>query len=73
MTEVEDGMIIYDERTDRVHYLNSTAAVVLQLCDGERTPDEITRICVRLFDLELQPTAEINECLAKLESEGLVS
>lgn len=72
MTEVDDGMIIYDERSDRVHYLNSTAAVVLQLCDGQRTLPDIAAICAQLFELEVQPLDEIQDCLLHLEREGLV-
>ncbi|MGH9028848.1 MAG: hypothetical protein ACRDV4_04455, partial [Acidimicrobiales bacterium] len=35
VNEVPDGLVIYDEKTDRVHYLNLTAALVFCLCTGE--------------------------------------
>ena len=72
VTEIEDGLIIYQESTDRVHYLNSTASVVLQLCNGSRTVEEIVTSVERLFDLDDAPAAEVGDCLARLEREGLV-
>jgi hypothetical protein len=33
----EDGFIIYQPEQDRVHYLNHTAVLVLELCNGKNT------------------------------------
>lgn len=38
---VEDGYLAYNAAHDQVHELNSTAALLAELCDGQRTPDEI--------------------------------
>ncbi len=39
--EVGDEVIVHDPLHDKVHVLNRTAAFVLRLCDGTRTPDQI--------------------------------
>lgn len=48
LRELEAELVIYDPVTDRTALLNSTAAGVLELCDGTRTvpqlEDEIRRI-----------------------------
>jgi hypothetical protein len=36
---VADGYIVYDKEADRVHYLNQTASLILELCNGEHEPD----------------------------------
>jgi len=72
VNETEDGLIIYAPSTDRVHHLNATASVVLQLCDGSRSPGEIADGVREVFQLEESPLAETEECLARLGREGLV-
>ena len=38
---VRDEFIVYDKETNHAHCLNSTAADVWKLCDGERSLSEI--------------------------------
>jgi hypothetical protein len=38
---VADGYVVYDSDRDRVHYLNHTAALVLELCTGRHTVTDI--------------------------------
>jgi hypothetical protein len=73
LNETDDGLIIYVPATDRVHYLNSTASVVLQLCDGSRSSAEIAAEVGELFQLAVAPVAETEDCLQRLGHEGLVS
>jgi len=44
LNETEDGIVIFDAATDRVHHSNNTAAIVLQCCDGTRTPAQIASL-----------------------------
>ena len=37
LTPVENGYIAYDPRADRLHELNLVAALIAELCNGERT------------------------------------
>jgi hypothetical protein len=73
LTETEDGLIVYDVSNDRVHHLNPTAAVILGLCDGTRTVEDISGHVGRLFQLDEVPTAATAECVVQLEREHLVS
>ena len=72
INETQDGLIVYDEVTDRVHHLNQSAAVILQLCDGTWTPEEIASDLGRLFELGQSPMDTVEACLAQLNREGLI-
>ena len=71
--EVVDGFVVYDPTRDKVHYLNHTAAVVLQLCDGNNGAHEISGFIQKAYDLSEPPIEEVRECLGLLVSEGLVA
>jgi Coenzyme PQQ synthesis protein D (PqqD) len=70
--EVEDGLIVYQESTERVHHLNPTAAIVFQLCDGSRDATEIASIVAELFGLEHPPADAVESCIARFVQERLV-
>jgi hypothetical protein len=69
--EVEDGFVIYQPHRDRVHYLNPTANLILELCDGSLTATQIAELLAQTFDMDAPPNREVEEALAKLEAEGL--
>jgi hypothetical protein len=70
--ESDDGLIVYQESTDRVHHLNHTAAVILELCDGTRTVEEIVRTVGEVFGLKTPPEEQTKACIQRLVSEGLL-
>jgi len=72
VAEADDGFVVYDHRSDRVHYLNHTAVLVLELCNGENSAGDIVGLIQRAYDLADPPEKEVRECLARLETEGLV-
>lgn len=65
---------LHDGSTGRVHFLNETAAVVWDLCDGSRTFAAIVDEVARVY---AQPTSEVRdgvaEVLSRLGREGLVT
>jgi hypothetical protein len=69
--EVEDGFVVYQPDRARVHYLNPTANLILELCDGELTPAQIAELIAQAFDLTEPPMQEVEEALATLAAEGL--
>lgn len=69
---VNDGFIIYDAKKDRVHHLNHTAALVLLLCDGTTTAEELARLVQRQFDLDEAPIREVDALLVQFKDEGLI-
>ena len=70
--EVADGYVVYDAARERVHYLNNTAVLVLELCTGEIKAADMPRRVQTAYDLPETPVAEVEECLEKLYREGLV-
>jgi hypothetical protein len=70
--ESDDGLIVYQASTDRVHHLNHTAAVVLELCDGKHTVEDIIRTVGEVFGLETPPEEETKACIRRLVNEGLL-
>jgi Coenzyme PQQ synthesis protein D (PqqD) len=71
VNEVPDGYVIYQTAADRVHYLNKTAAIVFEFCDGARGTDDIVARVSRMFELE-SADGEIEACIQSLLREGLV-
>ena len=68
-----DGYVVYHPARDRVHYLNHTAALVLEFATGENSDAEITRMLQVAYELPKPPNSEVRECLEQLRDEGLVS
>jgi hypothetical protein len=46
VNEVRDGLTVYDSATDRIHYLNATAAIVFAFCDGQRSASDMAGFIV---------------------------
>jgi hypothetical protein len=71
--EVEDGLVVYQAATERVHYLNPTASLVFELCTGEHTEEEIGTLVGEAWDLPEPPHEAVAQCLAQLRAEGVVT
>ncbi len=72
VNEAPDGVVIYDPRTNEVHYLNPTAAAVFILCTGENDAREIAVQLQQVFSLPQPPEAEVAGCLADLTAQRLI-
>ena len=72
VSEVADDYVVYHSARERVHYLNHTAALVLEYCTGENEASEIVRIVQRAYDLPAPPEREIGDCLAHLREGELI-
>ncbi len=70
--EVPDGYIVYQKERDRVHYLNKTAAIIFEFCDGAHDPDDIVARVAKAFELGPSAYNEIRAGLDSLVKEGLV-
>jgi hypothetical protein len=70
--EMPDGYIVYQGARDNVCYLNKTAAVVFEFCDGRLEADEIVARVAMAFDLGPSVHAEIRACIDSLVKEGLL-
>jgi hypothetical protein len=68
-----DGVIVVNPDRTRVHYLNHTAALVLDLCTGTRDIEEIVAIVQKSFDLDEPPSDDVRRCLDRLQDERLIA
>jgi hypothetical protein len=73
VVEVVDGFVVYHPARDRVHFINHTAAVILELCDGTKTDAAIATLLQRFYELPAPPAGEVAECITQLRAEGLIS
>ncbi|HTP49041.1 MAG TPA: PqqD family protein [Casimicrobiaceae bacterium] len=72
LREVTDGFVAYDPRRDRLHFLNSTAAMLLESCDGKLRAGELAQLLASAFELQQPPLDEVANCLDRLVAEGLL-
>jgi hypothetical protein len=73
INKVADGYVVYQPSRDRVHYLNHTATIILELCDGQNSADEIAGLLQGAYELPAPPAEEVAACLAQLRGEGLIA
>lgn len=70
--EAEDGYVVYDKERDRVHFLNHTAALVLELCNGRHGRAELAEIVGKAYGLAGPPHEEVTALLERFGEEGMV-
>lgn len=71
--QVPDGYVVYLSARERVFFLNNTAAVILELCDGEHTLEEIAKILVAAYELDELPEEAFQTSVSNLIDEGLIA
>ena len=64
--------MIYRADVDRVHYLNHTAVLILELSNGRNTPARIATLLQHAYSLTKAPQGEVDETLVKMTEEGLI-
>jgi hypothetical protein len=73
INQVADGYVVYHPARDRVHYLNQTATIVLELCNGNNDAAKIASLLQTAYELPELPLEEVTGCLGKLHDEGLIA
>ena len=68
---VEGGYVVYDPGRDRVHFLNGTASVVLELCTGDNTLAQIADLLADVYGGALTEDG-VRDAVHRLREEGLV-
>ncbi len=68
----DEGFVVHDATRGVVHYLNQTAAIVLSLCNGERSGEDIAQLVGHQYGLAEPPLNDVLEILAKLEEQGVL-
>ena len=72
LNRVPDGAMVYQKSRERVHFLNTTALVVFELCGADKNLGEIQNFITEAFGLPTPPEEEVRACLKSLLDEGLV-
>ena len=70
--QVPDGYVIYQSGRDRVHFLNPTAVIVYELCDGKHTVEDIAGSMKAFYSLGSSPLDEVKACIANLLKEEIL-
>ena len=72
ITEVDDGLVVFEPTSRRVHHLNVTATLVFELCTGDNSVDEIIEMVRTAFRLDEPPTDEVQTVVESLRKELLL-
>jgi hypothetical protein len=77
--ELDGEAVLYDVAHHAMHYLNTTALFILNLCDGRRSVAGMATILALHYDLDLddahvraQVLADIRQTLTQLANGGLI-
>jgi len=71
--EVSDGLIVHHVGQAGVQYLNNTAAMVFQFCDGNHTVGEIAAQLALAFGMTELPTDLVERCIEDLRRTGVLA
>jgi hypothetical protein len=69
---LKDGCVVYQPEQERVHFLNRTAAAVLELCNGRRGFADIEARVAERFDHHTPDHELTGHILRSFIAEGLV-
>jgi len=73
IAELGRGLLVRQAEPPRVHQLNNTASIVLELCDGHHTVAEIAGALAGAFTLDAPPLDEAAACVAGLRRAGVLA
>lgn len=66
--------IIFDPKTDMVHCLNQTAAMIWELLDGHHNLNDIVKVIISKFKVETDKAiADVEKALEDFRQLGLLS
>lgn len=72
LNEAASGFVVFDSSRDRIHYLNHTATLILELCTGDLSATDIADALQEAYALPESPITEVEATLDRLRTEGLV-
>jgi hypothetical protein len=68
----DDGCIVTVPGQPRLHYLNATAVLILELCNGENSQEQIVELVKNAYGLPEPPVEDVREALKHLRDAGLL-
>ena len=72
LEEADNGSLLVAHERRRAHRLNQTATLVLTLCTGRNSFDDIVDLVRKVYGLRRRPLREISDLLDRFEDEGLI-
>lgn len=70
--QLAGGFVVLQPDRGKVHRLNASAALLLELCDGRNPESELPRLVQLAFGLPEPPVESVAACLDNLKKEGLI-
>jgi len=71
--ELDDGGVVYDTTSERIHTLNLTAAFIWNCCDGSHTLSQIASELCQPAKVSLEKALEdVREAITYFQKEGLL-
>lgn len=70
--ESDDGLIVHNPATDRVHHLNFSSGALFELCRGRESASALAEKMAALYSLDEHPTGETETGLRQLVDEGIL-
>lgn len=72
INSIEGGFMVYQAEKNRVHYLNHTAVLILELCSGRNSIAKIAEAVQKIYALPEAPTEEVREMINRMADEALL-
>ncbi|HEX8681328.1 MAG TPA: PqqD family protein [Ardenticatenaceae bacterium] len=73
LEEMDNELLLFHPQEKKVLYMNETTALVWQLCDGQRTIQEITALLVETFpDAAREIPGDLENILKQLQQERVI-
>ena len=73
LTEMEGEGILYWREQTKMVYLNESARVIWQLCDGNRAVSEIVDVLAAEFpDRQVEVSLQVRETIEQFAAEGVL-
>lgn len=71
--DVDEEKILFDQEDNQIHQLNSTAAFIWELCDGNRSIEDIANMVADNFDVSFSVAlTDVKAVLTEFQKRRLV-
>ena len=73
LEKMDDEILLFNAQSQKVLYLNSSASIIWQCCDGERSIAEITRLITEAYpDAAASISADVESTIAEFINQGVI-
>ncbi|MEM1110341.1 MAG: PqqD family protein [Pseudomonadota bacterium] len=71
--EADDGLIVFNSASDKVHHLNPSAGILFELCRNAVSVADLAQQMGALYELDEPPLDAVTATLAQLVDEGVLA